>query len=159
MDVIAKKNYNKEYDPIGGNSDFCKESVKLALGADNSYIKEGRTVTVQGISGTGSLTIGAAFLSRHFPGLKDIWVPTPTWGNHIPLFTDRGLTIKRYKYYDPKTCGMDFSGAMEEINVSYQTNILNFIVIVLLLFIICITHISSGLVGYICALYQLVRIT
>uniref|UniRef100_A0A6M2DL54 Aspartate aminotransferase n=1 Tax=Xenopsylla cheopis TaxID=163159 RepID=A0A6M2DL54_XENCH len=116
MDVIAKKNYNKEYDPIGGNSDFCKESVKLALGADNSYIKEGRTVTVQGISGTGSLTIGAAFLSRHFPGLKDIWVPTPTWGNHIPLFTDRGLTIKRYKYYDPKTCGMDFSGAMEEIN-------------------------------------------
>lgn len=118
MEVISKKNYNKEYDPIGGNPDFCKESIKLALGADNSFIKEGRAVTVQGISGTGSLTIGAAFLSRHFPGVKEIWVPTPTWGNHIPLFTDRGLTIKRYKYYDPKTCGMDFSGAMDDINVS-----------------------------------------
>lgn len=68
-----------------------------------------------GISGTGSLTIGALFLNRFHKGPKEIYLPTPTWGNHIPLFKDAGLTVKQYRYYDPKTCGFDFSGALHDI--------------------------------------------
>jgi aspartate aminotransferase len=70
---------------------------------------------VQGISGTGSLRIGGAFLEKWFPGNKVIYVPTPTWGNHIPLFKHAGLELKHYKYYDPKTCGFDFQGALDDI--------------------------------------------
>jgi len=42
-------------------------------------------------------------------------VPTPTWGNHIPLFKHSGLEVKHYTYYDPKTCGFDFNGLVEDV--------------------------------------------
>lgn len=71
---------------------------------------------MQGISGTGSLRIGGAYLQKWFPGSKSIYLPTPTWGNHIPLFKHSGLEVKHYRYYDPKTCGFDFSGALDDIS-------------------------------------------
>ena len=62
------------YAPIGGEGDFCKEAAKLAFGDNSPVVKEGLNVTVQGISGTGSLRIGAEFISKHFPLNK--WVIT-----------------------------------------------------------------------------------
>lgn len=77
---------------------------------------------MQGISGTGSLCIGANFLSRFFPGNKEIYLPTPSWGNHTPLFKLAGLTVKSYRYYDPKTCGLDFQGVLDDISVSNSSS-------------------------------------
>lgn len=76
-----------------------------------------QNATVQGISGTGSLRIGGAFLVNFFPGSKEIYLPTPTWGNHIPIFKHCGLSVKHYRYYDPKTCGLDFKSALDDISV------------------------------------------
>lgn len=50
----------------------------------------------QSISGTGALRIGTAFLARHYPDAKAIYLPTPTWGNHIPIAKDSGLEVKQY---------------------------------------------------------------
>ncbi|CAB1323225.1 unnamed protein product [Coregonus sp. 'balchen'] len=61
---IAAKKLDKEYLAIGGLGDFTKACAKLALGDDNEVIKSGRNITVQTISGTGSLRIGANFLVR-----------------------------------------------------------------------------------------------
>lgn len=38
----------------------------------------------------------------------------------IVLLTCRhaGLDVKQYRYYDAKTCGFDFSGALDDISVS-----------------------------------------
>jgi len=112
---IQAKNMDKEYSPISGSAEFCKASINLALGDDNEWVNNGLNATVQGISGTGSLRIGTNFLSAFFPGSKDIYLPTPTWGNHIPVSKHAGLTIKQYRYYDPKTCGFDFHGALHDI--------------------------------------------
>ena len=76
------------------------------------YVKN---ATVQGISGTGSLTIGAYFLNDFLKGNKEVYMPTPTWGNHIPLFKRAGFAVKQYRYYDPKTCGFDFNGALQDM--------------------------------------------
>ena len=51
----------------------------------------------QSISGTGGLRIGTAFLARFFPNGKTIYLPSPTWGNHIPIAKDAGLEVKQYK--------------------------------------------------------------
>lgn len=82
-----------------------------------------QNATIQGISGTGSLFVGAQFLSRYFPGNKEIYLPVPTWGNHAPLFRLANLTVKSYRYYDPKTCGLDFQGMLEDISVSKNHSI------------------------------------
>ncbi|MCI4379252.1 hypothetical protein PGIGA_G00225730 [Pangasianodon gigas] len=59
---IAAKKLDKEYLPIGGLADFTKACAQLALGPDSEVLKSGRSVTVQTISGTGSLRVGANFL-------------------------------------------------------------------------------------------------
>jgi len=113
--LIIDRALNKEYAPIGGEGDFCKESAKLAFGEDSQVVKDGLNVTVQGISGTGSLRVGTAFLSKWFPGPKIVYLPKPSWGNHNPIITHTGMTVGGYRYYDPSTCGLDFVGAMEDI--------------------------------------------
>ncbi|XP_012288092.1 aspartate aminotransferase, mitochondrial isoform X1 [Orussus abietinus] len=112
---IGAKGLDKEYSPISGNSEFCKHSILLALGEDNVAVKNGLTVTTQGISGTGSLRIGTAFLQSFFPGNKELYLPTPSWGNHVPICKHSGLSVNSYRYYDPKTCGLDFKGMCDDI--------------------------------------------
>jgi len=71
----------------------------------------------QSISGTGALRIGGEFLAKFYKDSKTIFLPNPTWGNHIPIFVDSGLEIKYYRYYDAKTCGLDFKGLIEDLKV------------------------------------------
>ncbi|XP_058815761.1 aspartate aminotransferase, mitochondrial-like [Topomyia yanbarensis] len=113
---LAEKLLDKEYSPIGGTAEFCKHSILLALGEDSQHVANGQNATVQGISGTGALRIGGAFLSAFFPGPKDIYLPTPSWGNHGPIFRHSGLNVKSYRYYDPSTCGFDFKGALDDLS-------------------------------------------
>jgi aspartate aminotransferase len=113
---IVEKRLNKEYAPIGGEAEFCLEAAKLAFGDDSPVVKEGLNVTVQGISGTGSLRIGAELISKHFPLNRTIYLPKPSWGNHTPIFKHAGFNVGGYTYYDAKTCGLDFAGAMTDIS-------------------------------------------
>jgi len=112
---IFNASLNKEYAPIGGEGDFCKESAKLAFGEDSVVVKDGLNVTIQGISGTGSLRVGAAFLQKWFPGNKTVYLPKPSWGNHTPIVKHAGMEVGAYSYYDPATCGLDFAGAVADI--------------------------------------------
>ena len=71
----------------------------------------------QSISGTGALRIGGAFLGKHYPNAKVVYLPTPSWGNHTPIFRDSGLEVRQYKYFDRSTVGLDFEGMKADIRV------------------------------------------
>jgi len=114
--ILFDASLDKEYAPISGSAEFCQLVAQLALGDGHDVIKNGLNVTVQGISGTGSLRVGAAFLARWFEQSKTVYIPTPSWGNHVPLFKHSGLEVKQYRYYDAATCGLDFAGTMDDIN-------------------------------------------
>ena len=86
----------------------------MAFGDAGNVIADGRNVTTQGISGTGSLRIGSAFLAA-FSGGKTIYLPRPSWGNHNPIFTHAGNKIDGYSYYDPKTCGFNADGCFNDL--------------------------------------------
>ncbi|KAH0989807.1 hypothetical protein GBA52_001290 [Prunus armeniaca] len=105
----------KEYLPITGIAEFNRWSARLILGADSPAIKENRVTTVQCLSGTGSLRIGAEFLAKHYPQQHTVYMSQPTYGNHPNLFSVAGLAIKTYRYYDPGTCGLDFQGMLEDL--------------------------------------------
>lgn len=115
-EIMRSKNLDMEYSTIVGVPEFNKAAINLALGEGNPWVKEGLNVTSQAISGTGALRIGANFLAKFFPGVKEIHFPSPTWGNHIPIFNHAGIPHKFYRYYDKNTCGMDFAGAIEDIS-------------------------------------------
>jgi len=52
-------------------------------------VKSGRIVTVQALSGTGSLRVGFEFINQEFP--SKVWVSNPTWGNHHNIINRSGL--------------------------------------------------------------------
>lgn len=112
---IIEAEMNHEYAPIVGEAAFSKLSANLAFGEGNAVVANGRNVSCQAISGTGALRVGAAFLSKWFPGHKQVYLPKPSWGNHTPIFKHAGMDVGGYRYYDPKTCGFDFNGACEDI--------------------------------------------
>ncbi|XP_029647596.1 aspartate aminotransferase, mitochondrial [Octopus sinensis] len=115
-EMVVAANLDKEYSPIGGDAEYCSSVAKLAFGTDSSVITNKLNVTVQSISGTGALRIGAAYFSKWHSKSKDFYIPSPSWGNHTPILKHSGLEVKSYRYYDPKTCGFDFAGAMEDIS-------------------------------------------
>lgn len=112
---VVKKNLDKEYAGITGVPDFTKAAALLAYGPNSAAVNEGRVVITQSISGTGALRIGGAFLERHYPGAKAIYIPTPSWANHKAVFSDCGLEVKQYRYYNKDTIGLDFDGMVEDI--------------------------------------------
>ncbi|GAB2223101.1 hypothetical protein Droror1_Dr00017238 [Drosera rotundifolia] len=107
--LVNDRSRVKEYLPITGLAEFNKLSAKLILGADSSAIRDNRVTTVQCLSGTGSLRVGAEFLARHYHQ-RTVYIPQPTWGNHPKVFTLAGLSVKYYCYYDPVTRGLNFQG-------------------------------------------------
>ena len=45
--------------------------------------------------------VGANFLAKWFPGNKVIYLPTPSWGNHTPIFKHAGMDVKSYRSVSP----------------------------------------------------------
>ena len=43
-----------------------------------------------------------------------MFLPSPTWGNHTPIFKDSRLDVGTYRYFDPRTNGLDFSGLLQD---------------------------------------------
>jgi aspartate aminotransferase len=112
---MAFAKLDKEYLPITGLAGFTQSAAKLAYGSDSAPLTQKAIAVTQTISGTGALRIGGAFMARHYPGAKIIYLPNPTWGNHIPLFKDSGLEVRQYRYFDKKTVGLDFAGLKEDL--------------------------------------------
>ncbi|KAE8654589.1 RNA polymerase I-associated factor PAF67 isoform 1 [Hibiscus syriacus] len=77
---------DKEYLPIAGLPEFNKLSAELIFS-----------------SGSKTLPPTCGYL------------PDPTYGNHPNLLSAAGLTLKTYRYHDPKTHGLDFQGLMEDL--------------------------------------------
>eukprot|EP01025_Chloroclados_australasicus_P018885 TRINITY_DN2007_c0_g1_i1.p1 TRINITY_DN2007_c0_g1~~TRINITY_DN2007_c0_g1_i1.p1 ORF type:complete len:468 (-),score=59.23 TRINITY_DN2007_c0_g1_i1:667-2070(-) len=113
-EIMLQKNENKEYLPIDGLPAFKKATAELLLGADSPVIAEGRVISIQSLSGTGSLRVGAAFINKFLPGVT-VYLSNPTWGNHRNIFADAGVEWKYYRYFDPETVGLDFQGMVADL--------------------------------------------
>ncbi|MBB64347.1 MAG: amino acid aminotransferase [Waddliaceae bacterium] len=106
----------KEYLPIAGLPEYRLITQKLLFGIDSSVFEDNRVFTVQTLGGSGSLRVGAEFLSQTIS--QEIYVPTPTWSNHKGLFQGGGMTVKNYPYFNSETHRLDFDRmihALEQI--------------------------------------------
>ncbi len=82
---------NHEYLPIAGLASFTSKACALMLGGDSPAIADGRVTSVQTISGTGAVHLGALFLARFFhKGNKTVYLSNPTWANHNQIFSNVG---------------------------------------------------------------------
>ncbi|KAI9732561.1 MAG: Aspartate aminotransferase, cytoplasmic [Cirrosporium novae-zelandiae] len=119
-------NLNHEYLPIAGLADFTSAAQKLILGASSPAIAEKRVVTLQSISGTGAVHLGALFLAKFYPRPSDqpVYFSNPTWANHNQIFSNVHLPIKTYPYFSPQTRGLDFDGMLSTISSAPEGSII-----------------------------------
>jgi aspartate aminotransferase len=114
---IFEKNMDHEYAAISGIPEFVNEAAKLAYGANSDAIRNKRVAAVQSLSGTGALRLAAGYFALNAKNGKKpvVLVPNPTWGNHFPIFRHAGIEVQEYRYWDPKTLGLDLSGLLADI--------------------------------------------
>ncbi|KAL1638956.1 Aspartate aminotransferase, cytoplasmic [Diplodia intermedia] len=117
---------NHEYLPIAGLPQFTSASQKLILGADSPAIAEKRVTSLQTISGTGAVHLGALFLARFYNKKADktVYFSNPTWANHNQIFTNVAFPVKTYPYFSTKTRGLDFDGMLSTIKGAPEGSII-----------------------------------
>jgi aspartate aminotransferase len=121
---LESQNLNHEYAPIQGTPEFCDVSAKLLFGENHSVIKDKRVATAQSLSGTGALRVIGEFL-RKFTKNANIYLPNPTWANHIPIYQNSGFATTTYRYYDGKG-GLDFEGLKADLTSAPDSSIFLF---------------------------------
>lgn len=107
---LLSRQVTKAYVSPVGNSAFNAAMSSLLLG-ESSALAEGRFAAVQTPGGCGALRVAAELIKVANPSAT-IWVSDPTWGNHIPLLGNAGLTIRQYSYFDAATSAVDFAAMM-----------------------------------------------
>lgn len=121
--IVNDPSLDHEYLPILGLAPFREASIRLILGADNPVIKENRVTAAQTISGTGANHLGALFLSRfYFKGVP-VYVSSPTWANHKPIFNNVGFETRDYAYFNPKDNGLDIDGLLADLKSAPERSI------------------------------------
>lgn len=125
-DAILRDNpeLNHEYAPIAGIAPFTTKAAELMLGADSPAFKENRATTVQTISGTGAVHLGALFLAKFYKGNRTVYLSNPTWANHNQIFGNVGLPIAQYPYFSKETKGLDFAGMKSAIEAAPDRSII-----------------------------------
>ena len=107
-----------EYLPARGLAAFCTGARAAALGADGVCCAHAHVATVQTLSGTGALRLAAELLARWHRGARTVHLPAPTWDNHVAVFAGAGLAVRRYRYHDAKTGGVDTAGLLADVRAA-----------------------------------------
>lgn len=89
---------------------FIESTREFCFGAKAKAIKEERVATVQTLSGTGALRVGAEFIKHNVNPSAKIFVPNPTWGNHKSIFGRANLEVDSYRYWRGEKRDLDYDG-------------------------------------------------
>lgn len=109
--VLATQD-TKGYVPPPGDPVFLSGLVTTMLGAGHEVVAKGRVGATQTTGGSGALRVLAGLLLRARSDTR-LWVPDPTWGNHVPLLGAAGLELHHYPYYDKATHTLTFDAMVE----------------------------------------------
>lgn len=90
------------------------------------YLTKLKATTLQTISGTGAVHLGALFLAKFYLKVyhnATIYMSNPTWANHHQIFTNVGLSLANYPYWQPSTRGLDINGMLQALETAPEHSI------------------------------------
>ncbi len=111
---MLQEERDKVYLPIDGDARFCALGGELVFGEPIWEEVQARTARAQSVGGTGALRLAAELLK--LSGFDAIALPEPTWANHKNIFTQSGLKILSYPYYDAERKGVAFYAMMQRLS-------------------------------------------
>jgi aspartate aminotransferase len=120
---LLENQSTKSYLSSAGEPRFNEAAQTLLFGATSGPVADGRVRTIQTPGGSGALRVGAEFI-RRCGADTTVWVPTPTWANHLPIMRAAGLKAREYTYYDPTTHIVAYSRMLEELEALAPADVL-----------------------------------
>lgn len=109
----------KEYRPIDGDAVLKKASQKIIFGRECDNV-----CSLQSISGTGALRVGAEFIQTNVKTSGTILISKPTWAAHHQIFRKANFQIQEYRYWDAEKRCLDFDGFIEDMQSAPDGSVL-----------------------------------
>ena len=101
----------KTYTALAGDPAFSDAMVALVLG---EAVPRARVAAVATPGGTGAVRQGFELVRMMSPDAT-VWVPEPTWPNHLSILKHLGMTVRSYHYFDAGTLGVDAEGMLADL--------------------------------------------
>ncbi len=100
----------KTYTALAGDPAYnaALRAQILGVGAHDD-----RAASIATPGGTGAIRQGLELAKLANPKLR-VWVSAPTWPNHVSILKYLGITTLQYRYFDAKSCDVDFAGLMAD---------------------------------------------
>src|SRR5699024_8957683 len=114
--------HTKAYIGSHGGPDYGDAVLQTVFGTQSPVLAANRASVTQSPGGTAALRLAADFATQHLPG-KSIWVPDPTWPNHLAIFTAAGLDVQHYPYVNERN-EFDFDAMARQLEAIPQGDIL-----------------------------------
>lgn len=96
---------------LAGDPAFHAAMAALVLGED--YPKD-RTSALQTVGGTGAVRMGFELARLSNPDVT-VWVPDPTWPNHVTILDFMHQPHRPYRYFDAETRGLSFEAMLADL--------------------------------------------
>jgi aspartate/tyrosine/aromatic aminotransferase len=108
---LHKTQASKSYLGLAGDVVFNELMIGLVFG---EKAERPRLRAAQTPGGTGALRLLADLIAVSRPDTT-VWVPDPTWPNHMPILRAAGLTARTYPYFDSTTGSVRFDAMIEAL--------------------------------------------
>ncbi|NAZ37678.1 amino acid aminotransferase [Rubellimicrobium sp. CFH 75288] len=101
----------KTYTALAGDPAFADALIPLVLdgAAPRAHIAAAATP-----GGTGAVRLAFELARMARPDLT-VWVPDPTWPNHLSILRHLGIPARPFRYFDPETRGVDAGGMLADL--------------------------------------------
>ena len=113
---MALEPADHQYPMVEGVLEFIPLARDFVFGHGSKVVADGRVSSVQTLSGTGALRVAAEslmYVSKSED--RNVWISTPSWGNHEHIFASVGFTVHRYRYLNAAGTGLDFAGLCDDL--------------------------------------------
>lgn len=108
---LVEKQGSKAYLGCGGDPEFLSALSRLLVGGAVGKGLSG----VQTVGGTGALRLAADLLALERPE-RTVWIGTPTWPNHIPIFRTAFADVRTYEQFDPQAQRMRADAVLDAMS-------------------------------------------
>lgn len=102
---------SKAYLGLGGDEAFAGHIQDMVLG---NVVDRSRLRSIQAVGGGAAVRLLCDLLAEGRPGA--IWVPNPTWINHVPIAKAAGLSVREYSYLDHTSSTVAFDRMLAELS-------------------------------------------
>ena len=115
--ILLETQTTKVYLGSDGDLTYVRKLAEVPLGAARAA--DPRLVGMQTPGGTGALRLAAELIAANTASGR-VWMGTPTWSNHKPIFAAAGVEILEHPFYDPSRQQLDLDAMLAALGAARE---------------------------------------